>query len=615
VILWYRALCLLLSPLVCAPLFAATWYVRPDGGTRYSTKVPAGQCDGTADAPYPGKGTNRHCAFKDVRYLYADGSYAAEGATFPAWGWIGKGGDTYLIRGSIAEKVSYRIGANNNANSWDGPTNQYWGQAGDPYGSGLPVPPSGTAEQHTRILGENYKACHSQSARTQLHGGYGVASVLSMQGASYVDIACLDITDFSACGKVGQANACNSSYPGTTDFASNGIHWSNTSTNDTLTDVRIHGLALAGMIGPTGTGVVFSYLDLLGNAASGWNADNGDGTSGTGTLLVENYKIGWNGCAEQYPIVDANPYADCTDDESGGYGDGFGTATAASNPAWNVNFDHGEVFNNTQDGLDALHIYGNGSSMSVSHTLAYGNMGQQIKVGGAAGIITDNQVVTNCNALRQAIPGTPAGYNAKLSDFCRAADSGVVVTVNDRVPLKFTGNTIYSASATAFEIECADAKCGSSSKIDFRNNIFIGFMNNAANGYPSGGRGEYSNPIYIGSGTNPFRNPGSLYSGNVTYHANHGWRCPASGESKALCGDPHLVDETWHIYGYGNMAPSADSRLPGRDGATLASPLDDPAPNRSGAFPRHPVTRAVECLCAGVLAVAAWQGIRYFQSR
>ena len=60
-----------------------TWFVRPDGGTRYSSNV-AGQCDGKGDAPYSGSGVNQHCAFKDVRMLWSDGSYNY-GTSFPAW--------------------------------------------------------------------------------------------------------------------------------------------------------------------------------------------------------------------------------------------------------------------------------------------------------------------------------------------------------------------------------------------------------------------------------------------------------------------------------------------------------------------------------------------------
>ena len=601
-----KAIAVVLLTWMASSLYASTWYVRPDGGTRYSSKVPNGQCDGTADAAYPGSGTNQHCAFNDVRYLYADGSYA-DGNSFPGWGWIGKGGDTYLLRGSIAKGVSYRIGWQNPKNTYDDEKKAYYGRAGDPYGSGMPPPPSGTPEQHTRILGENYASCRAPSAKTQLHGGFGVASVISMRDASYVDLACLDITDWSSCGRGSQVHSCNSSPGALSDYAGSGIDWSNKSTHDTLEDIHIHGVAASGMFGPTGDGMVFRYLDILGNAVAGWNADPGNGTTGSGTLLVEHYNISWNGCAEQYPIKDALPYDDCTDDNGGGYGDGFGTTSIESHPGWHVTFDQGVVSYNTQDGLDALHISGSGSVMTVSHTLAYGNMGQQIKVGGAAGVITDNQIVSNCNAMRHAIPGTPHGYNAKLSDFCRASDTAVLMSVNDEAPIKYSGNVLYSASATGVELECAYASCGSGSRIDFSNNIFIGFLNDAAHGYANGGKGEYSNPIYIGTKTNPFRNPGSTYSGNTTFHAKSGVSCPASGERNAHCGDPHLVDETWHNYGYGDMSPA-------KGAASLTEALEPETGNTGTSqlpgLGHHVRLRTVACLCAGVLGVAAWSGLR-----
>jgi hypothetical protein len=150
----------------CLPLYGTTWYVRPGGGTRYSTNVTSGQCDGKADAPYPGSGVNKHCAFKDVRYLWSDGSYTY-GKALPGWGWIGSGGDTYIIRGSIGTGVAWRVGWNSAATYCD-PTG-CWGLTGDAIGSGAPPPPSGTATQHTRILGENYASCHSASAKTQLY--------------------------------------------------------------------------------------------------------------------------------------------------------------------------------------------------------------------------------------------------------------------------------------------------------------------------------------------------------------------------------------------------------------------------------------------------------------
>lgn len=542
------------SVFISLPAFAAEWYVRPDGGTRYSTNVAQGQCDGKADAPYPGKGVNQHCAFKEVRYLYGDGTYNTGITTpgrngFPAWGWIGQGGDTYIIHGSIADHVSYRIGWSRGDGSYDG-----FGVAGDAFGSGIPVPPSGTAARHTRILGGNYGKCHAATARTQLHGGFGVNTVLEMAGASYVDLECLDITDFSACGRSGQAKGCSHDVP-MDDYAVEGINWSNGSTHDVLNDIRIHGLAFSGMGGPTGEGVEMHNLELVGNAGSGWNADANNGTTGVGHLLVQSYNISWNGCAEEYPIVHTLPYSDCTDQNSGGYGDGFGTATVASPaPGWQVTFDQGVAAYNTQDGLDALHLVGPGSSMTIKNTLAHSNMGQQIKVGGAAGTAVSNVIYSNCNALRQVIPGTPEGYNKKLSDFCRASDTGVLITVANDATTVFSDNVLYSASATALEVEL-NGQCDTDTCIIHQQrNIFIGFRNNPANGYPGAGTGDYSNPLYVDTAVRAYKNAGSSFDHNVTFHAKSNWRCPASSlhEKNAFCGDPHLKDESWHVYGYGD---------------------------------------------------------------
>lgn len=549
-----NVLATLLLLIVCQPLFGTTWYVRPDGGTRHSDRVRSGQCDGEGDAAYPGKGTNRHCAFKDVRYLWTDGIYT-DGKSAPGWGWVIAGGDTVIIRGTLEKGVSYRIGQ-------DGPNSgdHFGGIAGDPFNSGMPPPPSGTPAQPTRILGENYASCTAQNARTQLHGGHGVFVVLNLAGASYVDVECLDITDFSSCGRANQTDGCKTSYP-LSDFAGNGIRWSNKSTHDTLRNVRIHGLAGAGMLGPTGDDVTMDHIDIVGNAGSGWNADAGDGTTGTGKLLVQNYSIEWNGCAEEYPIVDKLPYKDCTDDNNGGYGDGFGTTTIASNPGWQAHFDKGTVAYNTQDGLDALHLTGAGSSMTVTNTLAYGNMGQQIKVGGTSATIEHNVIFTNCNAMRQAIPGTPAGYNSRLSDFCRAADAGVVFTVNDGSTTTYSNNVMYSASAVGIEVEVSHTCDTPTCLVRQQNNIFLGFRNDKADGYPGGGSGELSHPLYMGPAAKAYRNPGSLFDHNTTFHTHSNWKCPAVGlhETHAFCGDPHLTDESWHLYGYGDVKPTAKS--------------------------------------------------------
>src|SRR3979490_2331376 len=74
------------------PWQGIAWYVRPDGGSRYSAGHTSGQCDGKADTAYGGTGTNQHCSFGDVRWLYdaQDGNPRS---------WVIAGGETVIIRG------------------------------------------------------------------------------------------------------------------------------------------------------------------------------------------------------------------------------------------------------------------------------------------------------------------------------------------------------------------------------------------------------------------------------------------------------------------------------------------------------------------------------------
>jgi hypothetical protein len=524
------------------------WYVRKDGGTRYSSIQLQGQCDGQADAAYPGTGTNRHCAFNDARWLWQDGSYSTAG-NFPSWGWVIAGGDTVIIRGSIATGVSWRVGWNNSNGALDNGLN--YGLQGDTYNSGIPVPPSGTASQHTKILGENYAACTGKSSRTQIVGGGSMYQVLDLSGASYVDIACLDITDFSD----GVTSA---------DYARSGIKLTNKSTNDTLTDIRVHGLQYNGLYGPTGTGFVMTDIAIVGNGSSGWNADLGDGTTGVGSLLVQNYDISWNGCHEEYPIVHTLPYTSCRDAGTGGYGDAVGTASVDSpSPGWQITFTNGIVSYNTQDGLDALHVAGAGSTMTVTRSLLFGNQGQQVKAGGGAvATIQNNMIVGNCEALWQTIPGRPvfaagSGFLDSLGEPCRAGNAAVVLNVIPGHPAAFQGNTIFSAGALGLEVEYSSSSNGAGSPVDtgatntllYNDNIFVGFYN--------AGALANATPIYSTSDLKMLTNPGASWTNNATFGGRSNWPCPAAGETKAVCSDPGLVDETYHAYGYGNMAPAS----------------------------------------------------------
>lgn len=508
-----------------------TWYVRPDGGTRYSSKMPKGECDGKTDAPYPGHGKNQHCAFNDVRLMYGDGSYN-DGHTFPGFGWVMHGGDTLIIRGSVGTGAAYRIGwaSYQKAFSCSGayPIN---GLCGNPFSSWIPAPPDGTQDSPTRILGENFANCSADSARTPLRGGASVQAVLNLSGSSHVDVECLDISDFSECDQCTKQD----------DSTQDGIILSNKTTHLLIKNVRIHGMSANGIVGPTGDDVTLDHVDLVGNHMAGWNTD--DGTTGVGHLIVKNYSILWNGCSEEYPIVDKLPYTKCRDDESLGYGDGFGTASKDSPaPGWQIVFDHGVVAYNTQDGIDALHVSGLGSSVTVTNTIAYGNMGQQIKLG-ASPTVTHNLIVGNCKAMHGDIPGTPKGYNQYLSDFCRANDTAVALMIGPHNPVAYEYNTMFADGQIGVEIEYLGQHVSGDAVAKYDHNIFIGFPD-----------WEHVNPtpVYSNSGLSMFRDPGSTFDSNDTFHPRSDWMCPerAVHETHGSCADPHLPDETWHNYGY-----------------------------------------------------------------
>jgi hypothetical protein len=556
---------------VCAlaapQLKATTWYVRSDGGTRYSAAKTNGQCDGQANAAYPGSGVNRHCAFNDVRYLWADGEYAGT-VGYPKWGWVGKGGDTYIIDCPADCRVGY-----DGPNSGNYTNSAGYGVAlpGNPYGSGSPLPPSGTPSAHTRILGKNWQSCTEDTLKAHLNGGYGANPIFNLEKASYVDVACFNITDHSSCTRVTGANTCHTSYP-LNDYATNGIAWSNATTNVTLTDVRVHGMAANGMIGPTGNGVSLERVALVGNALSGWDMDLGNGTTGTGRLSMDHLTILWSGCAEEYPLVHELPYNYCTDDFSKGYGDGIGTATVVSNPAWIISIANSEAAYNTQDGFDLLHVEGNGSAVVIENSIAYSNMGQQLKIG-ATSIAINNLLIGNCNALRHAIPGTPAGYNTHLSDFCRAANTTVALGVNNATPTRFEHNTVLSDGSTGIEVDC-NGTCTSAASFVYRNNIFHGFLNSS--------NGEYPGMIWT-SVNGLFTNPGAVVTNNLTYHQRHACPDPGLHEHNAICADPLLMDDTYHLYGYWNMSLSANSPAKGKgvavSGVTadfMGNPMNNP---------------------------------------
>jgi hypothetical protein len=506
----------LLLVFIAVPLSAETWYIRPDGGTRHSAKT-SGQCDGKADAPYRGKGTNQHCAFNDYRYLWDDHSYGNSA-------WVIAGGDTVIIRGG-----PWRVGFNQ-ANA-----NDVWCSGGNGNGACTnPKIPAGTPTQHTRILGENYASCSSggvtdRSKLTQIFGGFGVWVDLNLAGAQYVDVQCLEITSHSQCAVHGDPvlpRGCHTGYP-VDDYDSDGIS-TDTNTHDILLqDLWIHGHTDRGIKGAIGGVVTAERVDIAYNGMAGWDFDDGSSTpSVNGVWNFKDSTIEWSGCNQKYP--DAGAIA-CYGQSNGGYGDGVGTPPGM---CLAVNIDHSNFSNNTQDGLDLGHAdKGTNCPMTIQNSIAYGNGGATFKWGPNENpaIFINNVAIANCMRMSAPISGQPATYNAHLGDFCRAGDA---ISFNFRQGGRalVANNTVITYAPNTFDLDCWDPSC-SNSTFTLMNNIVLGYDNPRT--YDLGGKPGGPGDFY-------FQKPlGHIYRSNNLFYGMRNHKC-LPGEK---CEDPKFVSQ------------------------------------------------------------------------
>ena len=550
---------------------ATTWYVRADGGSRYSANATAGQCDGQGDAAYPGTGTNQHCAFGDFRFLWDDQH------SYNQLNWAIAGGDTVIIDNT----KQWRVG-------WDSPdgSNEPWCSGGDgtaPFGCLNPTIPAGTAAQHTRFLGRNYAACSAgnqpdKTKMTQIFGGHGVWEVLSLGGAQYVDVQCLELTRHSDCMLHGSPNPkpCSTSFP-LDDYDSDGIT-TDTGTHDVLLqDLWIHGHTDRGIIGPIGGLVTANRVDIDTNGMAGWDLDKGDGTpSPNGVLKLSYTTIEWSGCNQEYPFVDSIPVQACYSQSSGGYGDGIGT------PVTNmvsVSIDHSIFRYNTQDGEDFGHVIVAGN-LSITNSASYANNGGQWKWAGFTNVVFQNNLgVANCLRMSQPLPGAPSTYNANLADFCRAQD-GVSFAFNNGGTGLIAGNTFISYAPTTFDVQCYDSASCANTTINMTDNIVLGYVNQTTwnMGGRAGGVGGF-----CGAGCNSTTIPiGTFNRANNIFYGIRGdcianqvqaaTKGSVTGES---CLDPAFVDEPTFtseasLDGF-NFALSSSS--PAKGGGTAISGL------------------------------------------
>jgi Bacterial Ig-like domain (group 2) len=509
-----------------------TWYVRPKGGTPFvnSKQTPKGQCDGKHDADYPGSGVNRPCAVGNLRDLWVDL------VTRNHEQWIIGPGDTVIVR----QKASgYNLGL-------DQQTAIYGGTAIVPVNCGnpdcfMPTIPSGTAEHHTKILGENSNSCHADSAKTQLNVSWGSKNGINVRDSQFVDVACFTITDQAACSYNGNfKNKClANSNQGLT-----GITQSALTASVTYTDIFIDGLSFEGIHGATGVGVEGDYVHIRGVPMGGIDMDDAPhgfpNISVAGGFTLKNSITEFTGCVEEYPVVHNYPYIECRDSELGGYGDGFGTASTTGD--WT--FDHDIWRYNYQDGLDLLHS--GLQSLSVTNSQSYGNDGQAYKIGSADKVIFRNNIaLENCNRLAYVIGDEPASAIVPGVNYCRANGEWIALAFTPLGTYDIQNNTLIGYGNIALAYGCSDGgdNC-SDAKTTLQNNIFLGYSNTLYNG---GDRPvTFCALVNFDCGHNLSNYPANMgwaiRSHNLYYNFRSG--CPSPVKKGEVCVDPRLHNAT-----------------------------------------------------------------------
>ena len=519
---------------VVAPkVTARTWYVRPNGGTPFVSKgqTPSGQCDGKHDADYPGSGTNQPCAMGNLRYLWADGVSSAHEQ------WMIGPGDTVIVR---QKPDGYNLGNDQQHPEFGGkvavPIN--CAGNGDCY---MPTIPSGTAEQHTRILGENYASCHADSAKTQVLVSWGAKNGINVRDSQFVDVQCLDITDHAACAYSGSYSTnCNKN----SNYGLSGILESALTASVTYTDLFIHGLSYEGIHGATGAGVVADYVHIRAVPSAGIDMDDvphGLGNiSVAGGFTMNNSITEFVGCVEEYPVVHNYPYIECRDSETGGYGDGFGTASTTG--SWS--FDNDIWRYNFQDGLDLLHS--GLQSLTVTNSQSYGNDGQAYKIGSADQVIFRNNVaIENCKRIGQVIGDEPASSIVPGVNLCRADGGWVVLAFTPSGTYTVQNNTFVGYGDVALGYTCvAGGDNCSTANTTLQNNIFLSYSDNGYN------EGQSAAPFCAAVGSGDCDTAPALFppnqgwatrSNNLYYNFRRG--CPSLSKKKEICADPRFLNE------------------------------------------------------------------------
>ena len=415
------------TPTVTPDPSHTTWYIRPDGGSPE-------QCTGRVDAAYPGSGSNQPCAWDHpFRALPPNGSPRISG------------GDTVII-GSGSYMMGY------GARGDDGCESDY------PWDCHMQPPPSGPDPSHpTRLLGAGWDSgCTSPP---ELWGTERTDVIIDLTDASNVEIACLEITDHSACVEDHTGGlACNRDQYPHGPWAVRGVY-AEDSENVRLKHLNIHGLANAGIHAGRLTNWTVEDVRIAGNGWVGWDGDVDGSDSNSGTMLFRRWTVEWNGCAETYP---GDQPTGCWAQTAGGYGDGVGTGATGGD--WII--EDSAFLHNTSDGLDLLY-HSLGGQIVLNRVRAEGNAGNQIKITGD-GTIANSVLVGNCAFFE----GQPFTHNV---DPCRALGNTLAVVYTGGEQISIVNSTLYGqGDGLIIGGPREGYACNGSETLVGWNNIFLG---------------------------------------------------------------------------------------------------------------------------------------------
>ncbi|WP_198032433.1 choice-of-anchor Q domain-containing protein [Aerolutibacter daejeonensis] len=426
--------------------------MRTDGGD-------ASQCNGLSNAAYPGSGTGQSCAWKSpIIALPASGSARIAG------------GDTLRI-----VPGTYQLGSGG-------------------YMQPIPSGPSRTSK--TVVVG--------YGGTPKLVGVGGAHRVLNLDGSSNVEVGNLEITDNSDCvyGHSVSSAACTSSMP----WARVGLY-ARASNYVWLHDLNIHGLGARGINAGGLSNWTMERLKINKNGSAGWEGNIGTGGSNSGNMVMRDIEIAWNGCGER--VSTGEPWA-CWAQQTGGYGDGFGTTDTGGN--WLI--EDAFIHHNTSDGLDMRYMDGaDTTKVTLRRVYSVANAGNQVKIKGNS-VVENSVLVGQCTYFR-------GKYYMTEGDLCRAYGSSLllIMTGNDTATIRH--NTIAGEG----DAQIAYGEGTSTDKIFIQNNLVVGFPYYA----------NASNQTLFSGGGAP---AAKSFSGNM------GWKVRSCPTGATCTQDPQLRNMT-----------------------------------------------------------------------